>query len=145
MTRKIKFRAWDNTIFDETEKGRMLYENQQYGLSPQKTISDDCWTRFWESLARLKEHDYILMQFTGLKDKNGKEIYDQDKLIYRDESGELRTGFVEWCDFQWAIIAVNGDDEGNQDLEMHPDYSEDWEIIGNKLEKPELLEVKQDE
>ena len=115
--REIKFRQW------RTKANKMIF----FDLINNSFIVDD-----FEKCP--------IMQFTGLKDKNGKDIYEGDKLGYRDEARELRPGVVRWCDYQWVIIAICGDDEGNQDLEMHPDYSDDWEVIGNIYENPELIE-----
>ena len=67
-----------------------------------------------------------LMQYTGLKDKNGKEIYDGDILKNEDYN---RTRVMEW---------------ENDVVPFCFDYYEspgDWEIIGNIYENPELLKT----
>ena len=62
MTREIKFRAWDKEYDDnDDKKGRILHFNNQYGLYGQKRVIDDSWTRFWESLARLKDNSNIIL------------------------------------------------------------------------------------
>lgn len=81
-----------------------------------------------------------VMQYTGLKDKNGKEIYEGDILEYQDISGRKQIGDVRTPEYLFFYIhAKDGDDEGNQDGELHPDYQQDYEIIGNIYENPELL------
>ena len=79
MNREIKFRVWDKDLkkmrylnsshdficFDE--KGNGYYHNMQTGLG--EWFSD-------------------LMQYTGLKDKNGVEIYEGDLIEYKDSTGK---------------------------------------------------------
>lgn len=80
----------------------------------------------------VKTPEAILMQYTGLKDKNGKEIYESD--ILREKIG----GKV----FKYAVIwneecAAFGDDDGqhfNDDID-----AKKVEVIGNIYENPELL------
>ncbi len=71
-------------------------------------------------------------QYTGLNDKNGKEIYFGDKCKYKDEAGNEQIGIVkDYGYFSAYIEAIGGDDEGNQDIQLHTDYMKKVEVIGN--------------
>lgn len=75
--REIKFRAWNKEhkfLEDspDTFKGKPL----NYGI-------------------KLLEQEWKVMQFTGLKDKNGKEIYESDLILYEDEGSIMSSGEYE--------------------------------------------------
>ena len=122
----IKFRAWHN------ELGRMM------------SISD-----MWFNVDSLGEiglndsvmNDYItvspdeieLMQSTGLKDKNGKEIFEGD--VVSIDTDEFDLLFVK---YESGIYWLMDDEECVEHLS---DYYKYVSIVGNIYENPELLEV----
>jgi uncharacterized phage protein (TIGR01671 family) len=74
-----------------------------------------------------------LMQFTGLKDKNGKEIFEGDVV----QAVSVRWQ-IAWSDasHQWYGKGLSGHDDVPLDLIQH---SEHFLVIGNIYENPELL------
>lgn len=122
--RTIKFRAWDN-------------ENNQM-LDVQELNFEDCFYGGEMQIKTTMYNDYFdcrempLMQFTGLHDKNGKEIYEGDIVksffVDTDEAGNEI--------YKYYIIEVKYD-------EVLCSYKIDkfmnLEVIGNIYENKELL------
>lgn len=97
----------------------------------------------WESIHRL--HDYIelpaweLMQFTGLTDKNGKEIYEGDIVthnIYTKASGRTEKSEPNAVYWNEETCGFETNKEGSYRAGM---FYEEYEVIGNIYENPELL------
>lgn len=135
--REIKFRAWDKRlkIMFEVSEINLGHNNYVKGLGGQFSRDDN----------------YILMQFTGLHDKTGKEIYEEDILIYykKVKSEILKiTTKVKFCKYpdgeQYYDISHYGyiaeKDENHHETLI--DINEISEIIGNIQSNPELLENK---
>jgi uncharacterized phage protein (TIGR01671 family) len=74
-----------------------------------------------------------IMQYTGLKDKNGKEIYEQDILKNIDLNGIVFV--MEWVKNSYGLV-----DRNNKYITGI--YSNKCKIIGNIYENPEILEAK---
>ena len=119
--RAIKFRAWD-----EREKCWLgAFCIHKTGLIAENPIpdnpTDDVWTE-------LRESDYILMQYTGLKDKNGVEIYEGD-ICQQETSSCKWVGFVAYKAPEFIVQGNNVWDSLS--------YGE-YEVIGNIHENPEI-------
>lgn len=137
MNREIKFRAWD------IESERMIYsdnlDDDAFFLIDENGIhcgcigeeTDDTGCTYGVS----SDLDCEIMQFTGLKDKNGKEIYEGD--IYFDERHGNRV--IKYSEFQACFVTLLLKDErlGNP---VHFENRIGIEVIGNIYENPELLE-----
>jgi uncharacterized phage protein (TIGR01671 family) len=104
--------------------------------------------RFWYSLGMTYElkgnhpvdlcHPFgrglRIMQYTGLKDKNGKEIYESDIITHSRDGGLAE---IIWNEDQACFDICWDDEHDTLPTEMY--YHERWEVIGNIYENPELL------
>lgn len=122
--REIKFRAWDSLNEHIVTMDR--YEDPE-DKRIQKTISN-----FW---FMVYEHGYELMQYTGLKDKNGKEIYEGD-IMEVDVTGNPIVGVVTW-DNQFSQFRIIRGGYSSL-LNFTKDNVLATEIIGNLYKNPEL-------
>jgi uncharacterized phage protein (TIGR01671 family) len=124
--REIKFRAWDK------ERNTMLDVIELNLFSGNVTLPADS-ERYGRSLSAVE-----LMQFAGLHDKNGKEIWEGDVLGFYVNAGKGKVplGEVYFDEHRRAWMLKNG--------KRYLDHSE-WpsspEVIGNIYENPELLEA----
>ncbi|MDB1104702.1 YopX family protein [Lentilactobacillus parabuchneri] len=133
MTRQIKFRAWHMPF---GSKGPM----QQMFRSQASSVL---------SFAEMNPDAYIVEQFTGLKDKNGKDIYERDILATSSKiGGKLITDYlkVDWREDyagffcgEKPLYACLG--EWDNDIKYPQTFPE---IVGNVHTKPELLEAQHD-
>lgn len=120
--RTIKFRAWDilrKRMIDDTRLWGFEY-GELFPKTPDQRAFD-------------------LMQFTGLLDKNGKEIYEGDIIEHIDE----RYIVPEFTPLSRLYEAENIKPHygGSDDWMAASDI--DWEVIGNIYENPELLNIEQ--
>lgn len=82
----------------------------------------------------------ILMQYTGLKDKNGKLIYEGDivKLEYFNEITKYRLAKVKWENSGYCLIYIKKS-RGARGTDIETYTKDETEVIGNIYENPELL------
>lgn len=126
----IRFRAWHNTWEEMCEVKRIRFDDE--GNITTVLVKGEAFG----SNAHLEEIEP--MQSTGLKDKNGKEIFEKDILDYNG-----RKVIVKWHGSYACFIYEFVDELKNRTAEWQPLYLTyyKFEIVGNSLENPELLEV----
>lgn len=132
--RELKLRAW--SIDGQKWCSRVDYDggNEKWAGVVVVTSPEEKGKYIGEYVAEPEE--IIIEQYTGLKDKNGKEIYEGD--ILQDESKD--TAVVIWREYQaeWGIKWIHIGIEDS--LSHRMEWGHLNEIIGNIHENPELLE-----
>lgn len=131
--RQIKFRIYDKGI------DAVIHDPAHFYLSADGEIYD-------------MDHDLIadapLMQYTGIKDNNGYEIYEGDilEIIYDSMIQERSVHEVKYCDdegYPAFELQPTEDVEMNNFAWLTSDTDEaviSYRVIGNRYENPELLE-----
>ncbi|MFA5217161.1 YopX family protein [Sulfuricurvum sp.] len=129
--RIIKFRAWDKDVKEMEIVGAIYWDG--YG----KVIT--CNTEGHKHY--MTEPDqFILMQFTGLLDKNGKEIYEGDLLQFDNDSSVCFEVFYDADEarFNCCRVHYHGSRCGCYIPKIE---SKHLSVIGNIYENPKLLEA----
>lgn len=127
--REIKFRAWDK----ENKKMRhfddfwLCGEYQSIAFSLTKKESDEQEGTY--CLDFMQDDLSPLMQYTGIKDRNGVEVYEGDIVL-------IDYGNPDYEQYKEIINDIRKD--CNFDKEVV------YKVIGNIYENPELMEVKND-
>lgn len=145
--REIKFRAWDKKLNIMVKVVSLDWDKRAVGTDLDWAIhkgnGDSKYPLYPMS-------DYDLMQFTGLHDKNGREIYEGDIVKYKTGSkvvSELMGGDGKWHDeYSFRVVEYHTQKNG---VMIHPFmFSNDncnrcspleCEIVGTVHENPKLL------
>lgn len=135
MNRIIKFRG--KSIFG----GEWLYgclvnmEHNRFSILPEINKMPRC-----KCIADYEIHNTTIGQFTGMKDKNGKEIYEGDILGAKGKViGWVKGGVRGYC---YDVVYINhpaGESRWTLYSTVKDDYPEQIEVIGNIYDNPELL------
>lgn len=137
--RDVKFRAWGIKSKVMVDVAELLWT-----VGGLRAHGAGCYIEGgYRDGDEVEDNNIILMQYTGLKDKNGKEIYEGDIVYYETAAeddaaqGYGPQALVEWLDKKASFVAM---DSGDNLLGIH----QHLEVIGNTYENPELLNTPSD-
>jgi uncharacterized phage protein (TIGR01671 family) len=139
--REIKFRAWDKKTESMVEVMNLDYFTNSgcTKKSPSHLYVHEYSISFNGETDSLQYDDisdrFELMQYTGLNDKNGKEIYEWDILQWKFNN-EDRLYKVLWDNGCGRWLVENINDTKDITHILHDSFTE---IVGNIYENPELL------
>lgn len=121
--REIKFRAWDKGLNEMTYSGL-------------HSIGFD--GKVYYGNADFSDYGLEIMQYTGLKDKNGKEVYEGDIVsVWRD--GSNRKFAVKWRESGVPMFILYPQPLNENFWHCRSDMEMAWEVIGNIFEDGDLL------
>jgi uncharacterized phage protein (TIGR01671 family) len=124
MNRPIKFRVWD--------------KRETKGMSTQNMLYDAQLHHFWQDFVDYP--GYELMQYTGLTDKNGKEIYEGDILKnHYDVSNNIIGQVLYESDHGGYIFQWKRRGQDYKITNLNCDVAFESVIVGNIFEHSELL------
>lgn len=128
-----RYRAWDKEFKEMVQVDALVFEEQLIKATYKNgnVVKED-----------LK--NYVLMQSTGLTDKNGKELFEGDIVTDGHTTGDIKNHAT----YGFYMVDDNGTERWFSDNATIEDFEEDvetahkiLEIIGNIYENPELAEV----
>lgn len=132
LNREIKFRAWDGGSISAWEE--MAYSGMPHTCGSDKEFHVHLMDIFHDI-----GHAVIFMQFTGLMDKNGKEVYEGDVVRFGDlgeeGTGEFELGAVVYEKAAFVLKRI----KPVKWIDWPSEYFEDCEVVGNVYENPQLL------
>ena len=132
-----KFRAWDKERQKMYEVDNIDFRKELINVFVPEDIASYCSGNVERPFSKIN-----LMQYTGLKDKNGVEIYEgdiakaiqSDHYFTKDKPVQIYTSITIKIDTE-----VTGYSQGGPDGETQ---FTDIEVVGNIHENPKLLEIK---
>lgn len=127
-----KFRAWDKVLKEMVQVNALVLDEQVVKVTYKNG-----------NVAKEDMKEYELMQSTGLKDKNGKEIFEGDIIAIEVDDTETPISAKIFQNNKIGVLMfhVFEDNEDVPMVELLEDNSVAFEIIGNIYDNKELLDA----
>lgn len=140
--REIKFRAWDRERKKMINADGLIFQKEFHYMKEEKEYIDRLRLDYREEFLNHIQKNYILLQYTGLKDNRGKEIYEGDIIRWliftEDIEDKTPIHIIDTVGFSNGYYYA---EKRCEILGLKAPYRE-VEVIGNIYENPELLETK---
>jgi hypothetical protein len=139
MNRELKFRIWDKQNKKWIENSSSLHCFSNWTICPftgnlvdyvgafgcDNFTASPAHGYYFEGAEVVREPRYVIQQYTGLKDKNGNDIYDGDVILNDEDKEIVRWGFCGWlcgnesfADLDMRFIRIIGNVFENQEKEQ---------------------------
>lgn len=133
MNRVIKVRVWDKV------NKKMLDNGKSVSVA-------DLLTEYGLNYTHIGPEDIELLEYTGLKDKNGVEIFESDVLSsphFVDAAGRKHTlnHLVEWSDklHGWFLLSCQSKNPEDGSIQLFVAQNSEMSVIGNLHQNPDLI------
>lgn len=105
-----------------------------------KEADYDCFEDFSEENGISEAQPDTICQYTGLTDKNGKKIWENDVVRYYDNLANMnKEDLVKWNETHASFVRLHKSKMGSQYLYIDECIANRCEVIGNIFDNPELL------
>lgn len=129
MNDRFKFRVWDKQnecyAYSNNSDVDMLY------IETDGVLTYGIWNEDYEDMFYTPESEVVIEQCTGIKDRNGELIYENDLIKIDDD-----VAVINWSDYYARFMLESSEDI----FDFERSYAEECEVIGNIHENPDLLE-----
>lgn len=140
MNREIKFRVWDKTsesmlYQDDFERVELDTKNKMVALIAEEESNKPHYVLDYEDGIEAE-----IMQYTGLKDVNGKEVYEGDIVSFYNDEEYMFKSTNALVIYESAAFILEHEKLGKEYLGEVDIEGMCVKVIGNIYENPELLE-----